>query len=140
MTRIAVVVNAVGAIAVTTAVLMAHGASDRGGNATDTVIRPILIQGAPMKRCRMAGTPDSIRAFDNGDGTFTLLAREAGSVSRWVISADDFTLLDAGREPDLSAGVGATDVDASEFLGPGWHLRIQPGVIVAERAPEAPAR
>jgi hypothetical protein len=52
---------------------------------------------------------DPLRPDRTRSDPFTLLAREAGSVSRWVISADDFTLLDAGREPDLSADVHCAD-------------------------------
>src|SRR6188474_3221812 len=124
MSRMRIVVNVVGAIAVTTAVLVAHGVSDRSPDAASPVSWPILTVGDRVHGYRLMHSPDAIAAFDNGDGTFTLLARHASSASRWVISADDFTLLDAMGETSPESGRFATDVDASTFLGDGWRLRI----------------
>jgi len=131
MSRMRIVVNVVGAIAVTTAVLVAHGVPDRSPDAASPVSWPILTVGDRVHGYRLMHSPDAIAAFDNGDGTFTLLARHASSASRWVISADDFTLLDAMGETSPESGRFATDVDASTFLGDGWRLRIEAGRVVA---------
>ena len=128
-----IVVNVVGAIAVTTAVLVAHGVPDRSPEAASPVSRPILAVGDRVHGYRLMHSPDAIAAFDNGDGTFTLLARHASNASRWVISADDFTLLDAMGETSPESGRFATDVDASTFLGDRWRLRIEAGRVVAMR-------
>lgn len=71
-------------------------------------VRPILTVGeAAANGYRMAGIPDGLGAFDNGDGTFTLLmnheiaagrgvARTHGStgafVSRWVVEMESLTV------------------------------------------------
>ena len=78
-----------------------------------TQIKQILTVGEPVKKTsggtyRMAGLPDGLGAFDNGDGTFTALiaheindtlgiARAHGGigafVSKWVIKKDDLSIV-----------------------------------------------
>ena len=65
-----IVVNVVGAIAVTTAVLVAHGVPDRSPDAASPVSWPILTVGDRVHGYRLMHSPDAIAAFDNGDGTF----------------------------------------------------------------------
>lgn len=136
VTRVTILVNALGAIAVTTAVLVANGST--GTRATSTqagvVAKPILAVGDAVNGYRLAGAPDAIDAFDNGDGTFTLLVhRRGGHASRWVVSADDFTLLDGADAPQTESATPSKEVDASAFLGDGWSLRVEPGRVVALR-------
>jgi hypothetical protein len=139
--RIAVLANVCGAIAVTTAVLVAHGVTDaRRPSAAGVVTKSVLRAGDAVNGYRLVRTPDGIDAFDNGDGTFTLLVRDHSIVSRWVISADDFTLLDGRREPLADVDAFSKDIDASGFLGDGWRLRIEVGRVVAVRLPEAADR
>jgi len=135
MTRMRFVVNIIGAIAVTTAVLVAHGAPDRGRGSASPVSRPILAVDDQVHGYRLTHTPDAIAAFNNGDRTFTLLARHAPSASRWVISADDFTLLDETGKTSAESRRSARDIDAFGFLGEGWRLRIESvRVVVTRRA------
>ncbi len=68
MTRIAIVGNICGAIAVTSAVLVAHGVSDRRGAPAGVLTRPILTVGDSANGYRLVRTPDAIHAYDNGDG------------------------------------------------------------------------
>ena len=113
MTRLAMLVNVCGAIAVTTAVLMARGLPDAHASSAAAIARTVLRVGDAANGYRLIHRPDAIHAFDNGDGTFTLLARAVGGLSRWVISADVFTLLDAASEANWQIARFATDVDAS---------------------------
>jgi hypothetical protein len=77
---------------------------------------------------RMVGLPDGMGAFDNGDGTFTLLANhEAGAtagiarahggrgafVSRWTLCSDDFSVLEG---EDLIQTVHLWDTATSAYV------------------------
>ena len=68
-----------------------------------------------------------------------MLAHDAGGVSRWVISADDFTLIDGSRGGETAVTPWSTTVDASGFLGEGWRIRIESRRIVAMRSSDATA-
>jgi hypothetical protein len=72
------------------------------------VTKSILTVGDTIGHYRMAGIPDGLGAFDNGDGTFTLLmnhelggtagvVRRHGAkgafVSRWIIDKDSLEVL-----------------------------------------------
>ena len=82
----------------------------------------------------MPAAPDAIEADDNGDGTFTLRVHHRNGVaSRWLISADDFTVLDGGAETGPDAAIRSARVDASGFLGAGWWLRLERSRVVAVR-------
>lgn len=76
---------------------------------------------------RMVGIPDGLGAFDNGDGTFTLLmnhelggsvgvTRDHGAkgafVSRWIIRTDDLSVLSG---EDLIQNVMAWNTATSQF-------------------------
>jgi len=78
--------------------------------------RSILTVGDSIRGYRMAGIPDGLGAFDNGDGTFTLLVNHelgdtAGTtrrhgakgafVSRWIVRASDLRVLSG---EDLTRG------------------------------------
>ena len=118
---------------------MAHGVSDRRGAPAGVLTRPILTVGDSANSYRLVRTPDAIHAYDNGDGTFTVLAHDAGGLSRWVISADDFTLIDGSREGAAAVIPWSTTVDASGFLGEGWRIRIESRRIVAMRSSDGTA-
>src|SRR5215218_9537538 len=79
---------------------------------------------------RMVGIPDGLGAFDNGDGTFTLLSNHelnAGAgivrahgakgafVSRWTISADDLTV-ESGE--DLIQQIATWNATTSTYNAP----------------------
>lgn len=78
---------------------------------------------------RMVGIPDGLGAFDNGDGTFTLLMNhELGSggvvrahgaagafVSEWSIRKSDLTVLNG---QDLIQNVSRFDVASASYLAP----------------------
>jgi hypothetical protein len=79
------------------------------------VVKSLLTVGDVVNGYQMAGAPDGLEAFDNGDGTFILLVHhgrtvntESGRpregvgtfVSRWVVSADDFTVVGAPGDVD----------------------------------------
>jgi hypothetical protein len=118
-------------------VLVAHGVSDRRGAPAGVLTRPILTVGDSANGYRLVRTTDAIHAYDNGDGT--VLAHDAGGLSRWVISADDFTLIDGSREGAAAVILWSTTVDASGFLGEGWRIRIESRRIVAMRSSDATA-
>jgi len=78
------------------------------GSVPGVVTKSILTVGDSMGGYRMAGIPDGLGAFDNGDGTFTLLTnpelrsnvgvtRLHGStgafVSKWIVAKDDLSVL-----------------------------------------------
>ena len=75
----------------------------------DAVADNYAANGTPLPDYRMVGIPDGLGAFDNGDGTFTVLmnhevgntqgiARDHGSkgsfVSRWVIDKETLEVLE----------------------------------------------
>ncbi len=79
--------------------------------ATGVQIKSILTAGDVVSGYKMVGLPDGAGAFDNGDGTFTMLVnheignlggavRAHGSagtfVSKWVIRKSDLTVLSGG--------------------------------------------
>ena len=72
------------------------------------VTTSILTAGDSVGGYRMAGIPDGLGAFDNGDGTFTLLVNheipasssvvrahgaKGAFVSRWIVASDDLAVL-----------------------------------------------
>src|SRR5262245_35796138 len=86
---------------------------------------------------RMVGIPDGLGAFDNGDGTFTLLMNhELGStagvmrahgalgafVSRWTIRKDDLTVV-SGQ--DLIQNVATWSTATSSYNAPGKGVAFQ---------------
>jgi len=92
------------------------------GSQPGVVTKSILTTGDTVGGYRMVGIPDGLGAFDNGDGTFTVLmnhelgatagvARAHGSagafVSRWTIRKDDLSVVGGGdliRNLDLVTG------------------------------------
>lgn len=88
----------------------------------------LLTAGDSVDGYRMAGTPDGLGAFDNGDGTFTVLMnhefnKSAGGprshgntngsfVSRWVVDKSTFQVL-SGRDQitNLHVTTGTKDID-----------------------------
>jgi hypothetical protein len=81
------------------------------GSQPGVVTKSILTAGDTVGGYRMVGIPDGLGAFDNGDGTFTVLmnhelgatagvARAHGSagafVSRWTIRKDDLSVVGGG--------------------------------------------
>lgn len=96
--------------------------------AAGTKITSILTVGDAIGGYKMAGLPDGIGAYDNNDGTFTLLMnhemgntsgtiRAHGStgtfVSRWIINKSDLRVLSGG---DLIQRVNLWDIATSKFL------------------------
>jgi hypothetical protein len=90
------------------------------------VVKSLLTVGDVVNGYQMAGAPDGLEAFDNGDGTFILLVHhgrtvntESGRpregvgtfVSRWVVSADDFTVVGA---PGVSR-IASARIDGAEL-------------------------
>jgi hypothetical protein len=86
--------------------------------------------GAPDDLYRMVGVPDGLGAFDNGDGTFTLLMNHelpatAGAVrahgakgafvSKWTIRKDDLTVV---RGEDLIKEVATWNTSTSSYNAP----------------------
>lgn len=95
--------------------------------APGTVMTSILTVGDAVGGYKMAGLPDGMGAFDNNDGTFTLLVNhEAGNtagtvrahgstgafVSRWVINKADLRVISGG---DLIQRVNLWDVPSSSY-------------------------
>jgi hypothetical protein len=103
--------------------------------ATGVVTVPIMTVGETVNAkpdgvtpYRMVGIPDGLGAFDNGDGTFTLLsnhelgatsgvARAHGGkgsfVSRWTMCQDDFSVLEG---EDLIQSVFLWDAGTSAYV------------------------
>jgi hypothetical protein len=94
------------------------------------VTKSILTTGDSVGGYRLAGIPDGLGAFDNGDGTFTLLTNhEIGNtlgvtrahggkgafVSKWVISKDDLSVV-SGQ--DLIQNVATWDASTSSYNAP----------------------
>lgn len=92
------------------------------------VTKSILTAGDSAGGYRLAGIPDGLGAFDNGDGTFTLLVnheipaasgvvRAHGAtgafVSKWIVSSDDLSVL--GGE-DLIRNVHAWHTATSTWV------------------------
>ncbi|MDI9319636.1 MAG: choice-of-anchor D domain-containing protein [Phycisphaerales bacterium] len=90
-------------------------------------ITSILTTGDSVGGYKMAGLPDGMGAYDNNDGTFTvLIAHEMGNtvgiirnhgsigayVSRWVINKSDLKVIDGG---DLMQRVNLWDVATSKY-------------------------
>lgn len=88
----------------------------------------IITVGDAVGGYKMAGLPDGMGAYDNNDGTFTLLVNhEAGNgsgtirahgstgtfVSRWVINKSDLRVLSGG---DLIQRVNLWDIATSKFV------------------------
>jgi hypothetical protein len=100
------------------------------------VTKSILTTGDSVGGYRMAGIPDGLGAYDNGDGTFTLLANhelpsgegavhahgaKGAFVSKWTIRKSDLAVL-AGEDliktlnvwdPTLNGGAGGWKASAS---------------------------
>lgn len=91
-------------------------------------ITSLLTVGDAVGGYKMAGIPDGLGAFDNNDGTFTLLmnhelgntvgvVRANGSigafVSRWVINKSDLKVLSGG---DLIQRLNLWDVATSKYV------------------------
>ena len=109
------------ALAVTAAVIVTVGVAVRAATGPSSSESPYLVRTVPgvvtqsilttgdsVGGYRMVGIPDGLGAFDNGDGTFTLLTNhelvatagvprahggKGAFVSKWVISKDDLTVL-----------------------------------------------
>lgn len=96
--------------------------------ASGTIMTSILTVGDAIGGYKMAGLPDGMGAYDNNDGTFTLLVNhEAGNtagtvrahgstgtfVSRWVINKSDLRVLSGG---DLIQRVNLWDIATSKFV------------------------
>lgn len=92
------------------------------------VFKDIMTVGDSIDGYRMAGIPDGLGAFDNGDGTFSLLMNhEFGSsnglprahgatgafVSKWTVRTSDLTVLSG---EDLIQKVMLWDADASSYV------------------------
>ena len=92
--------------------------------------KDVLTAGDSVGGYRMAGTPDGLGAFDNGDGTFTvLLGHEFGAgdgivrahggkgsfLSRWVVRTSDLTVL-SGQ--DLIKTVALWDPATARYTAP----------------------
>src|SRR6266545_3355393 len=130
------VLGAVVAAATTTIAIAAPGA-ETGPSSSQS---PYLLRTQPgivTKSIRMVGIPDGLGAFDNGDGTFTVLMNhELGSssgivrahgargafVSKWTIRKDDLTVL-KGEDliktlhtwnPALNGGAGGWEVSNTD--------------------------
>lgn len=96
--------------------------------ASGTKMTSIITVGDAVGGYKMAGLPDGMGAYDNNDGTFTLLVNhEAGNtagtvrahgstgtfVSRWVINKSDLRVLSGG---DLIQRVNLWDIATSKFI------------------------
>jgi hypothetical protein len=89
LTRTAFLLNSCGAIAVTTAAVVANGMTGSNPSATPggvrtppgVVVKSLLTVGDVVNGYRMAGAPDGLEAFDNGDGTFILLVHHGRTVN-----------------------------------------------------------
>jgi hypothetical protein len=94
------------------------------------VTKSILTVGDSVGGYRLVGIPDGLGAFDNGDGTFTLLANHEISntlgitrahggkgafVSKWVISKDDLSVV-SGQ--DLIQNVATWNTGTSSYNAP----------------------
>jgi len=106
------------------------------GSQPGVVTKSILTTGDTVGGYRMVGIPDGLGAFDNGDGTFTVLmnhelgatagvVRAHGSagafVSRWTIRKDDLSVVGGGdliRNLDLVTGTTALNRLCSADLAP----------------------
>lgn len=95
------------------------------------VTTSILTVGDSVGGYRMVGIPDGLGAFDNGDGTFTLLmnhelagtlgvARAHGAkgafVSKWIIRKDDLAVVHGS---DLIQNVATWNVATGSWNAPG---------------------
>ena len=145
-----VAVAAVGAMAVGGTALAAPGGST-GPSSSDApylvrhvpgvTLTSLLTSGDSVGGYRMAGTPDGLGAYDNGDGTFTVLvnhefgaatsvARSHGNtsgafVSRWVVDSTTLEVL-SGRDQITSlVTTGSLNIDrlCSADLAPisAWY-------------------
>lgn len=101
------------------------------GTAKDVKFTSILSSGDYINNYRMCGTPDGLGAFDNNDGTFTLvmnhefgntagIARAHGSkgsfVSKWIINKSDLSVIsgsDLIQNVYLWNGTGYSQYNAS---------------------------
>lgn len=95
------------------------------------VTKSILTTGDPaLNGYRMAGLPDGLGAFDNGDGTFTVLMNhELGAagglvrahgakgafVSKWIVRTSDLTVLSG---EDLIQQIATWDTVAGSWNAP----------------------
>jgi hypothetical protein len=95
------------------------------------VTKSILTTGDAVNGYRLVGIPDGLGAFDNGDGTFTLLANheipndkgivrahggKGAFVSKWVIDKSDLSVV-SGQ--DLIQNVATWDPNTSTYNAPG---------------------
>lgn len=103
------------------------------GVAKDVRFTSILSAGEYINNYRMCGTPDGLGAFDNNDGTFTVVmnhefgntagvARAHGQkgafVSKWIINKSDLSVLsgqDLMQSVSLWNGTGYTKYDATNL-------------------------
>ena len=99
--------------------------------------KDIVTAGDLVGGYRMAGTPDGLGAFDNGDDTFTVvmghefepsdgIARAHGAkgsfLSRWVVRKSDLTVLSG---EDLIKQVVAVEYGDLQLRGPGLGRSVQ---------------
>ena len=130
--------GAIGA-AIAGVVVSAHAITGPSSSATPylrraqpgVVTKAVLTVGDSIGGYRLAGIPDGLGAFDNGDETFTLLvnheirdtlgiARAHGArgafVSRWIIRKDDLAVIHGGdliqQVATWNAGTGAWNAPA----------------------------
>ena len=107
-----------------------------------TVTKSILTTGDSVGGYTMAGIPDGLGAFDNGDGTFTLLSnhelpsgegaiRAHGArgafVSRWVIDKNDLSVVsgaDLIQQVNVWDPVGSSWIPASGDAAPNRLNRL----------------
>ncbi len=106
------------------------------GSQPGVVTKSILTVGDAVGEYRMVGIPDGLGAFDNGDGTFTLLmnhelggtagvVRAHGAtgafVSKWTIRKDDLSVV-AGE--DLMQQVATWDATTAMYNQPAKGIAI----------------
>lgn len=102
--------------------------------APGVMIKDILTVGQVVNGYRMAGIPDGLGAFDNSDGTFTLLVdHELGNnsgvprahggkgtfVSKWIIRKSDFALLSG---EDLIKQVALWNPTSGSYAAPATGI------------------
>ena len=145
-----VAVAAVGAMAIGGTALAAPGGST-GPSSSDApylvrhvpgvTLTSLLTSGDSVGGYRMAGTPDGLGAYDNGDGTFTVLMnhefgagvsvpRSHGNtsgafVSRWVVDSRTLKVLSGRDQITTLVTTGSLEIDrlCSADLAPvsAWY-------------------
>ena len=131
-------ISAIG-VAIAGVVLSAHAITGPSSSATPYVRRAqpgvvtnaILTVGDSVGGYRLAGIPDGLGAFDNGDATFTLLVNheirdtlgiprahgaKGAFVSRWIVRKEDLAVIHGSdliqEVATWNAGIGAWNAPA----------------------------